>query len=264
MRPHRRQPTRLPHPWDSPGKNTGVGCHFLFQLMKVKSESEVAQSCPTLSDCMDCSLPGSSVHGIFQARVLEWGAIAFSRQCRRPQFNSWVGKIPWRRDRLPTPVFLGFPGGSDIKKSTCNAAGRPGFHPWVGKIPWSKAWRLTPVFLPGESPWTEEPGGLPSIGSQVWHDWATKHSSGSSDEVFRKANPSSTCYANKTQLHLHGVCVNILSTGKYQSTFIIFFCEVFIQWVTILVSQQYCPLGSSTCLHVNGSTISIPLYGSQY
>ena len=79
VRPHRRQPTRLPHPWDSPGKNTGVGCYFLLQCTKVKSESEVAQSYPTLSDPMDCSLPGSSIHGIFQARVLEWGAIAFSR-----------------------------------------------------------------------------------------------------------------------------------------------------------------------------------------
>ena len=76
--PHGRQPTKLPHPWDSPGKNTGVGCHFLLQCMKVKSEGEVAQSCPTLSDPMDCSLPGSSIHWIFQARVLEWGAIAFS------------------------------------------------------------------------------------------------------------------------------------------------------------------------------------------
>ena len=78
VQPHRWQPTRLPRPWDSPGKNTGMGCHFLLQRMKVKSESEVAQSCPTLSDPMDCSPPGSSVHGIFQARVLEWGAIAFS------------------------------------------------------------------------------------------------------------------------------------------------------------------------------------------
>ena len=78
VRPHRWQPSRLPSPWDSPGKNNGVGCHFLLQCMKVKSESEVAQSCLTLSDPMDCSLPGSSVHGIFQARVLEWGAIAFS------------------------------------------------------------------------------------------------------------------------------------------------------------------------------------------
>ena len=70
VRPHRWHPTRLPRPWDSPGKNTGVGCHFLLQCMKVKSESEVSQLCPTLSDPMDCSLPGSSIHGIFQARVL--------------------------------------------------------------------------------------------------------------------------------------------------------------------------------------------------
>ena len=76
--PHRWQPTRLHCPWDSPGKKTGVGCHFLLQCMKVKSEREVAQSCPTLHDPMDCSLPGSSLHGIFQARVLEWVAIAFS------------------------------------------------------------------------------------------------------------------------------------------------------------------------------------------
>ena len=87
LQPHRQQPTRLRCPWDSPGKNTGVGCHFLLQCMKVKSESEVAQSCPTSSDPMDCSLPGSSVHGIFQARVLEWGAIAFS------DITSWRGKM---------------------------------------------------------------------------------------------------------------------------------------------------------------------------
>ena len=78
VRPNRWQPTRLLHPQDSPGKNTGVGCHFLFQCMKVKSESEVVWSCLTLCNPMDCSLPGSSVHGIFQASVLEWGAIAFS------------------------------------------------------------------------------------------------------------------------------------------------------------------------------------------
>ena len=78
LRPHRQQPNRLPCPWDSPGKNTGVGCHFLLQCMKVKSQSEVAQSCPTLSDPMDCSLPGSSVHGVLQARALEWDAIKIS------------------------------------------------------------------------------------------------------------------------------------------------------------------------------------------
>ena len=98
VRPQRRQPTRLRHPWDSPGKNTGVGCHFLLQCMKVKSESEVAQTCPTLSDLMDCSLPGSSVHGIFQARVLEWGAIAFSddqpRQHIKKQRHYFANKGP--------------------------------------------------------------------------------------------------------------------------------------------------------------------------
>ena len=78
VRPHRLQPTRLLHPWDSPGKNTGVGCHFLLQCMKVESESEVTQLCLTLRDPMDCSLPGSSIHGICQARVPEWAAIAFS------------------------------------------------------------------------------------------------------------------------------------------------------------------------------------------
>ena len=98
VRPHRQQPTRLPCPWDSPGKNTGVGCHFLFQCMKVKNENEVTQSCPILSDPMGCSLPGSSTHGIFQARVLEWVAIAFSM--------SVVG--PWLNLAASSPVY-GFP-----------------------------------------------------------------------------------------------------------------------------------------------------------
>src|SRR5574337_21007 len=97
VRPLRWQPTRLPHPWDSPGKNTGVGCHFLLQCMKVKSESEVAQSCLTLCDLMDCSLPGSSIHGIFQARVLEWVAISFSRGPSRPRDGTWVSCIVDRR-----------------------------------------------------------------------------------------------------------------------------------------------------------------------
>ena len=83
---------RLRCPWDSPGKNTGVGCHFLLHHMKVKSESEVSQSCPTLCDPMDCSPPGSSVHGIFQARVLEWGAIAFSK-FYVPPCNSYIEAI---------------------------------------------------------------------------------------------------------------------------------------------------------------------------
>ena len=90
VRAQRRQPTRLPCPWDSPGKNTGVGCHFLLQYMQVKNESEVAQLCPTLSDPMDCSPPGSSIHGIFQVRVLEWGAIAFSKSNSWPLVSRWL------------------------------------------------------------------------------------------------------------------------------------------------------------------------------
>ena len=90
VQPRRRQPTRLPRPWDSPGKNTGVGCHFLLQCMKVKRESEIAQSCLTLSNPMDCSLPGSSIHWILQARVLEWGAIAFSKKAVNNNFHLWA------------------------------------------------------------------------------------------------------------------------------------------------------------------------------
>jgi len=93
VRPYRRQPTRLPRPWDSPGKNIGVGCHFLLQCMKVKSESEVAQSCLTLSDPMDCSPPGSSIHGIFQARVLEWSAVAKRWTRQKPQISPGVSAV---------------------------------------------------------------------------------------------------------------------------------------------------------------------------
>ena len=103
--PIRRQPTRLPRPWDSPGKNTGVGCHFLLQCMKVKSESEVAQSYPILCDPMDCSLPGFSVPGIIQARVLEWGAIAFSTRW----LHSWANGNLLQEDlshMLCLPVLL--------------------------------------------------------------------------------------------------------------------------------------------------------------
>ena len=100
VRPHRQQPTRLPRPWDSPGKNSGVGCHFLLQCMKVKSESEVAQSCPTLSNPMDCSLPGSSVHGIFQARVLEWFAISFSKQAKHVHVNCRCMFKEWKNQEV--------------------------------------------------------------------------------------------------------------------------------------------------------------------
>ena len=91
VRPHRWQPTRLCHPWDSPRKNTGVGCHFLLQCIKVKRESEVTQSCLTPSDPMDCSPPGSSIHGVLQARVLEWVAIATQTQKIHDYYKSkWL------------------------------------------------------------------------------------------------------------------------------------------------------------------------------
>ena len=109
VRPHRRQPTRPPRPWDSPGKNTGVGCHFLLQCMKVKSESEVAQSCPTLCNPMDCSPPGPSVHGIFQAKVLEWGAIAFSNHACLTLPFCYVTSI-----KLSWPFTINFSNASSI------------------------------------------------------------------------------------------------------------------------------------------------------
>ena len=107
---------QAPLPWDSPGKNTGLGCHFLLQCMKVKSESEVAQSCPTLSDPMDCSLPGSSIHGILQARVLEWGAIQihtntkfyteFMKQLLLPHTSIWRKVVPAGRFSSTTTVYV--------------------------------------------------------------------------------------------------------------------------------------------------------------
>ena len=121
--PIRRQPTSLRRPWDSPGKNTGVGCHFLLQCMKVKSEREVIQSCPTVSDPMDCSPPGSSAHGIFQARVLEWGAIAFSNNLalaliKLPGFSqSWVTQAlntPWLLIQSFSPEVLGTSGTLEL------------------------------------------------------------------------------------------------------------------------------------------------------
>ena len=130
VRPHRRQPIRLHRPWDSPGKNTGVGCHFLLQCMKAKSESEVAQSCPTLRDPMDCSPPDSSVHGIFQAKVLEWGAIAFSKALKRKvkvKSLSRVGLLatPWTAAHQAPPS-MGF-SRQGVEPSTppkfCKASG---------------------------------------------------------------------------------------------------------------------------------------------
>ena len=167
VRPHRRQPTRLPRPWDSPGKNTGVGCHFLLQCMKVKSESEVAQSCPTLCDLMDCSLPGSSIHG-------------FSRQ------EYWSG-VP-----LPSP-FLNVTAASAKSLQSCPTlcdpmdGGPPGspvpgilqarILEWVA-IFFSNAWKwkvkvksLSHVRLFG-TPWTAAYQAPPSMGFSRQEDWS--------------------------------------------------------------------------------------------
>ena len=113
MQPHRRQPTRLICLWDSPGKNTGVGCHFLLQCMKVKSESEFAQLCRTLSDRIDCSLSVSSVHGILQARVLEWVSISFSRREWQNIFKVLKGKN--LQPRLLYPARISFKIDGEIK-----------------------------------------------------------------------------------------------------------------------------------------------------
>ena len=137
VRPHKWQPTSLPCPWDSPGKNTGVGCHFLLQCMKVKSEGDVAQSCPTFR--MDCSLPGSSVHGIFQARVLEWGAIAFLNS------NLCISQV---KIGLTSQLHVHFHFHALEKEMATHSS-------------------ILACRIPG----TEKPGGLPFMGShRVGHD----------------------------------------------------------------------------------------------
>ena len=129
VRPHRQKPTRLPHPWDSPGKNTGVGCHFLLQCIKLKSEREVTQSCPTLSDPMDYSLPGSSIPGIFQARVLEWGAIAFSDlQANVIQTNYFLPRSAPPYPQMTFHLGAQMPNSRRIPDSTVSPA-PPGFGP---------------------------------------------------------------------------------------------------------------------------------------
>ena len=149
--------------WDSPGKNTGVGCHFLLQCMKVKSEREVTQSCPTLSNPMDCSLPDSSIHGIFQARVLEWGARSQLGPSKgRSTFSvllNWC-LLRWQADSLPLSY--------QVSPCTFFFFGKP-YYLWAEKAmaPHSStlAWKI---------PWMEESGRLQSMGLlRVGHDWAT-------------------------------------------------------------------------------------------
>ena len=167
--PHRWQPTRLPRPWDSQGKNTGVGHHFLFQCMKVKSGSEVAQSCPTLCDPMDCSPPGSLVHGIFQARVLEWGAIAFS------------GWKPWEQAKASCPQVVRKEGhekpGTLMAWTIWNfwAHGKPNL--FLNELT-CLGQRLThSSILAWEILWTEEPDGYSPWGCKESDtaEWLSLH-----------------------------------------------------------------------------------------
>ena len=155
VRAHRRQPTRLPHPWDSPGKNTGVGCHFLLQCMKVKSESEVTQSCLTLIDPMDCSPPGTrKINGIFQARVLEWDAIAFSVCLLQRIIICCLGFACFLG--LSRQLGLQAPLGRDCLSPECQR--EKAMAPHSSTL----AWKI---------PWMEEPGVLQSRGSLgVGHD----------------------------------------------------------------------------------------------
>ena len=139
VRPHRRQPTRLPCPWNCPGKNTGVGCHFLLQCMKVKSESEVAQSCPTLCDPVDWSLPGSYVHGIFQARGPEWGAITSAAVKSLQSCPTLCDPIEGSPPSSPIPGILQARTLEWVAMSFSNA--------WKGKVKvksLSSAWLFTP------------------------------------------------------------------------------------------------------------------------
>ena len=193
MRPHRRQPTRFPHPWDSPGKNTGAGCHFLLQCMKVKSESEVAQSCPTLSDPMDCNPPGSSVHGV--SRQEHWSGVPLPSPhrcsmcpylergpCRcdyslMTSYWSRGGPLTWYDFALISSQPCGgggFPAGTSGKEPACQCRRhkRYRFDPWAGKIPWRRAWQSTPGFLPGEPQGQRSLAGCSPWGRIVGHNWS--------------------------------------------------------------------------------------------
>ena len=159
MRPHRWQPTRLPDPWGSPGKNTEVGCHFLLQCMKVKSESEVTQSCPTLSDPVDCSLPDSSAHGIFQARVLEWGAIAFSKYYFKNTSKQNRPQI-WLSGSVATAISLYRVHKESVRCETWTIKGTKGpridaFELWcwrrLFRAPWTE-WRSNQLILKETNP----------------------------------------------------------------------------------------------------------------
>ena len=163
MWPHRQQPTRRPCPGDSPGKNTGVGCHFLPQCMKVKSESEVAQSCPTVRDPMDCSLPGSPIHGIFQARVLGVGCHCLLHINRWLWHNTFNG-----RNRL----LMVYSEKQDNKETHVSKSSMVPFLPWKNA---RSFWNSTTILKGAEEMkipriWSLPERSLPTCGKKrvIW------------------------------------------------------------------------------------------------
>ena len=171
MLPHRQQPTRLLRPWDSPGKNTGVGCHFLLQCMKVKCESEVAQSFPTLRNPMDCSPPGSSIHGIFPGKGTGVGCHCLLRQVVLVVKNLPANAVDIRDSgSIPGSGRSPEEGNGNPLQYSCleNPMGKGAWWAAVHGLPtsrtqlndftftltfmhWRRKWQPTPVFLPGES-----------------------------------------------------------------------------------------------------------------
>ena len=140
VRPHRRQPTRLPCPWDSPGKNTGVGCHFLLQQMYLKD---------LITSFQDTA--GNTQEKYSKADRLHVSSDTSPRGLHDTECPLPLGSVSDKPSfQQPSPGLLAFPGGSAGKESTCNAGDLPGFNPWVGKIPWRREWLPTPVFWPGE------------------------------------------------------------------------------------------------------------------
>ena len=172
VRPQRRQPTSLPRPWDSPGKNTGVVCHFLLQCMKVKSENEVAQLCPTPSDLTDWSPPGSSVHGISQARILQWVAISFSRDLPDSGIEPATPACPALAGGFFTPEPPGKPSHytNDLNNKLSANRWLLVYRPEL----FQRQWQPTPVLLPGKSHgWRGLVGCSPWGSLGVGFDWAT-------------------------------------------------------------------------------------------
>ena len=175
--PQRRGPTRLPHPWDSPGKNARVGCQCLLHCMKVESESEIAQSCPTPSDPMDCSLPGPPSMGF--SRQEYWSGLPLSSPFIK---LSWIKGQAWGWQSAGLGYYFSWSSINGVSQVVqwetihlpMQEMQEMQFDPWDGKIPWSRNWQSTPVFLPEKS--HKKRSRLQSMElKKVRHNWAHTH-----------------------------------------------------------------------------------------